>query len=201
MPGSTPTGLPYPLPTEPVSAGAGAIRSLAEALDGRPKTCAGYTPNFAYAANDSNHRSYTPAITTSWNDFAPASVFANGRFNAPYAGRFLVGIGLNTPVAGNLGLGALLNSASRLFSMQMATIVSADAVRPNYVHWTMMLLNANDTVVYNGYHSGGTAGTTTLSWWIQALGKPLGTLREAKALRDEIEAWQSLLPPAEEILG
>jgi hypothetical protein len=32
MPGSTPSGLPYPLPTEPVSAGAAAIRDLAEAV-------------------------------------------------------------------------------------------------------------------------------------------------------------------------
>lgn len=35
MPANTPLGLPYPLPTEPVSAGAAAIRSLAEAVDAR----------------------------------------------------------------------------------------------------------------------------------------------------------------------
>lgn len=33
MPGLTPHGLPYPLPTEPVAEGAAAIRSLAEAVD------------------------------------------------------------------------------------------------------------------------------------------------------------------------
>ena len=33
MPSTTPRGLPYPLPTEPVAEGAAAIRALAEALD------------------------------------------------------------------------------------------------------------------------------------------------------------------------
>jgi hypothetical protein len=35
MPGTTPHGLPYPLPTEPVAEGAQAIRNLAEAADTR----------------------------------------------------------------------------------------------------------------------------------------------------------------------
>jgi hypothetical protein len=35
MPGTTPHGLPYPLPTEPVAEGAAAIRALAEAADTR----------------------------------------------------------------------------------------------------------------------------------------------------------------------
>lgn len=35
MPANTPSGLPYPLPTEPVAEGAQAIRNLAEALDAR----------------------------------------------------------------------------------------------------------------------------------------------------------------------
>ena len=35
MPANTPTGLPYPLPTEPVAEGAQAIRNLAEKLDAR----------------------------------------------------------------------------------------------------------------------------------------------------------------------
>ncbi len=35
MPGTTPSGLPYPLPSEPVRDGAVAIRNLAEKLDPR----------------------------------------------------------------------------------------------------------------------------------------------------------------------
>lgn len=35
MPGTTPRGFPYPLPTEPVAEGAQAIRNLAEAIDAK----------------------------------------------------------------------------------------------------------------------------------------------------------------------
>ena len=35
MPGTTPRGYPYPLPTEPVAEGAAAIRALADALDAK----------------------------------------------------------------------------------------------------------------------------------------------------------------------
>ncbi len=36
MPANTPGGLPYPLPTEPIAAGADAIKNLATAIDGAP---------------------------------------------------------------------------------------------------------------------------------------------------------------------
>lgn len=50
MPASTPIGLPYPLPTEPVAEGAQAIRNLAEAVDAE----------------------------LAWSDFAGVGLFATG---------------------------------------------------------------------------------------------------------------------------
>ena len=83
MPSQTPRGLPYPLPTDPVSHGADDIRALAEAVDPRlaevPSAFRGQGL-VTLPEGDGQMRIYTPSITYRFDlgpdNFAPDGYLA-----------------------------------------------------------------------------------------------------------------------------
>lgn len=200
MPATTPQGLPYPLPTEPVAEGAAAIRALAEALDARPRTAVGASAVFVYSANDQNHRIYVPAITKAWSDFdAIANVFPSGGYVlVPVTGRYLVHVEVANPTPGVLSVGAIINDSAQLGNLQLATQQGdAGNVRGRYSRDTIASLSAGQTLKYYGYNTTGNSGTCSLGWALTQLGRPLGTAggalldaeaRDAAELEAELEA-------------
>jgi hypothetical protein len=87
MPATTPiSGLPYPLPTEPVAEGAQAIRNLAEAIDGLPRRIAAITlaapaPSFDFQSIPQTPFEHLRLIVDARSDVAATETGLNLRFN------------------------------------------------------------------------------------------------------------------------
>jgi len=140
MPAQTPRGFPYPLPTDPVSAGASDIKALAEALDayfpalhgrlypaGAARTAPGAVP---FAAGLLYRVTFTPAIATVLYDRGPffGSVGSGIQITIPAEGDYEFSVLIdNITTPGNAGIGFVVNDAYADFVTSARVEISSDA--------------------------------------------------------------------------
>lgn len=118
MSGTTPGGLPYPDPTDPVADGATAIRALAEALDARFQRIMGRAQTLAQNLTSGNTQSI---LTMSLIEATGVTFTANG-FTITKAGMYVISGDLtlsSSTTGGASQLSAMVNEsvASSVFSV------------------------------------------------------------------------------------
>lgn len=110
--GTTTTGLPYPEPTDPVAAGADAIKALALAID--PRLSGPWTPfspllymggaGVGLVANDSRWCRITPNLIRAEYSFVPGGYLAGAwTLGRPVPGRVKTSGGMTAPYAEPIG--------------------------------------------------------------------------------------------------
>lgn len=126
----------------------------------------GYTPSArahsgAYTITaDQNGRFLNPPLTVDWNDFGGTPFAGSNAFNAPAAGKYLVGIRLSEMAPGTAALAGCKNMATVAGRHTQAITTGADGSKGGLEAWDMWNLAAGDTIIPWGYSSGG--GSTNI---------------------------------------
>lgn len=178
MPGTTPLGFPYPLPTEPVAEGAAAIRTLAEADEGRAIRVARAAGFFTWSAADQNSRAYAPALTQEFSTLG-GTPFSTGRFIAPIAGIYRIGLYVGDLAIGRVSIALSRFSDGAQFKRVTRDVnTGADGFKGGIETEAMLSLAAGNGVSLFGWASSGGANNT-IAYEVVRLGPTPASARPA----------------------